>query len=81
MSKTEVFKVVVVPTNDDFRPCVLEYGISLEKAESIVKKYINDHGLTFKANNKRYPALVQIRKISDPLPDGYFLFTVKGVET
>ena len=82
MSKTEFFKVVVVPINkNDFRPRVLDYGIPLEKAEKVVRNYVSEHGLRFKENNKYYPALVQIRKIKEPLPDGYFLFTVEGVET
>ena len=81
MSKTELFTVVVVPTNNgDFRPCVLAYGISLEKAQQKVRWYINDHGLRFKSGNKTFPALVQIRRINDPLPDGYFLFTAKEVK-
>lgn len=73
------YKVVVVPTEDDFLPKVLEYGIDYETAEKKVRKYINDHGLRFKKNGKYYPALVQIRRIKDPLPDGEFFFTVKGV--
>ena len=77
---SDFYKVVVVSTNDDFRPCVLEYGVSLEKAEKVVKRYVCDHGLTFKKDGKVYPALVQIRKIKDFLPDGYFLLSAKGVK-
>lgn len=75
------YKVIVVPIEpDDFRPCVLEYGVSLEKAEKIVRRYVCDHGLRFKKDGKFYPALVQIRKIKEMLPDGYFLLTPKGVK-
>ena len=76
MSK-KVFKVVVVPTNDDFLPYVLEYGVSLEKAEKTVRQYVNNNGLTFKKNGKRYPALVQIKEIIEPLPEGFNLLEVK----
>lgn len=81
MSKTEFFKVIVVPIErDDFRPCVLEYGVSLEKAEKAVRHYVNVNGLRFKKDGKYHPALVQIRRMKDPLPDGYFLLSAKGVK-
>ena len=82
MSKTDSFYVVVVPKKEgEFRPCVLEYGISYEKAAEKVRWYINDHGLRFKQNGKVYHALIQIKRINETLPDGYFLFTsVKAVE-
>ena len=75
------FYVVVVPKyKGDFRPCVLEYGISFKKASEKVKWYINDHGLRFKKNGTTYPALIQIHKISDTLPDGYYLMTLKEIK-
>lgn len=82
MSKTDSYYVEVVPKfKGDFRPCVLEYGISFEEAERKVKWYINDHGLRFKSKGEVYPALVHIKRINEKLPDGYYLFTsVKAVE-
>lgn len=71
-----LYFVIVVPKNrEDFRPCVLEYGVDYEKAQKIVRWYINDHGLRFKVSNKIYPALVQIKRINETLPDGYFLIS------
>lgn len=70
------YYVIVVPKRgQDFRPCLLEYGITYEKAERVMRWYINDHGLRFKKDGKVYPALVQIHRIKDELPDGYYLFT------
>lgn len=81
MSNTESFYVVVVPKyKGDFRPCVLEYGLSYEKAQEKVRWYINDHGLRFKKDGKEYPALIQVKRTKDTLPDGYYLFTVKAVK-
>ena len=81
MSNTESFYVVVVPKyNGDFRPCVLEYGLSYEKAQEKVRWYINDHGLRFKKDGKEYPALIHIKRTKDALPDGYYLLTVKAVK-
>lgn len=75
------FYVVVVPKfKGDFRPRILEYGISLEKASKKVKWYINDHGLRFKTKGEIYPALIQIRRISEKLPDGYYLMTLKEIK-
>ena len=64
----------------DFSPHTLGYFKSYDKAEATKRWYINDHGLTFKKNGKHYPALVQIRRADDPLPDGDFLFTVKEIK-
>lgn len=70
------YYVIVVPKRgQDFRPCLLEYGITYEKAERVMRWYINDHGLRFKKNGKVYPALVQIKRINETLPDGYFLIS------
>lgn len=78
-----LYYVVVVPKREnEFRPCVLEYGIDYEKAQNKVRWYINDHGLRFKANGKTYPALVHIKRINETLPDGYFLITaIKEIKT
>lgn len=81
MSESNIYYVVIVPKNKgDFRPCVLEYGLSYEKAQEKVRWYINDHGLRFKQNGKTYPALVQIKRTKEALPDGYYLLTVKAVK-
>lgn len=78
MKKTDIYYVVIVPENKgDFRPCVLDYGLSYEKAQEKVRWYINDHGLRFKKGDKKFPALVQIRRTKDTLPDGYYLLTMK----
>ena len=72
------FYVIVVPKyKGDFRPCVLEYGISFEKASEKVKWYINDHGLRFKTKGETYPALVQIKSAKHGLPNNYRLMTFK----
>lgn len=71
----ELFYVMVVPTKDNtFSQRLLDYGIDYEQAEKKVRWYINDHGLRFKKNDKVYPALIKIYKISDRLPKGYKLF-------
>ena len=76
MSSTNIYYVSVVPKYEgDFRPFILEYGISFEKASEKVRWYINDHGLRFKKNGKHYPALIQIHRISETLPDGYYVMS------
>lgn len=81
MSMERFYCVEVVPKREkDFSPHTLGCFKSYEKAEATKRWYINDHGLTFKKNGKHYPALVQIRRADDPLPDGDFLFTVKEIK-
>lgn len=81
MSMERFYCVEVVPKREkDFSPHALGYFKSYEKAEATKRWYINDHGLTFKKNGKHYPALVQIRRTDDPLPDGDFLLTVKEIK-
>ena len=80
MNKSDYYCVEVIPKREqDFSPRLLGYFKSFDKAEAARRWYINDHGLTFKNNGKHYPALVQIRRIKDPVPDGEFFFTAKAV--
>lgn len=76
MTRTDLYYVVAEPQNKGtFRPIVLEYGIDLITAEKVVRKHINDNGLRYKIGDKKYPAFIRIRRISDTLPDDYILFT------
>lgn len=76
MAKERLFYVVAEPQKKgDFRPVVLEYGISLEAAEKYVRNYINESGLFIKIKNTKHPAFVRIMQISDKLPDDYVLIT------
>lgn len=76
MAKERLFYVVAEPQNKgDFRPVVIEYGVSLANAERIVRHYINTNGLRIKIGDTRYPAFVRIMQISDKLPDDYVLIT------
>ena len=76
MTRTDLYYVVAEPQNKGtFRPIVLEYGIDLIHAEKVVRKHINDNGLRYKIGDKKYPAFIRIRRISDTLPDDYILFT------
>ena len=76
MTRTDLYYVVAEPQNKGtFRPIVLEYGIDLIHAERVVRKYINENGLRYKIGDKKYPAFIRIRRISDTLPDDYILFT------
>lgn len=76
MTRTDLYYVVAEPQNKGtFRPIVLEYGIDLITAERVVRKHINDNGLRYKIGDKKYPAFIRIRRISDTLPDDYILFT------
>lgn len=76
MAKERLFYVVAEPQKKgDFRPVVLEYGISLEAAEKYVRNYINENGLLIKIKHTKHPAFVRIMQISDKLPDDYVLIT------
>ena len=76
MTRTDLYYVVAEPQNKGtFRPIVLEYGIDLITAERVVRKHINENGLRYKVGDKKYPAFIRIRRISDTLPDDYILFT------
>lgn len=76
MTRTDLYYVVAEPQIEgNFRPIVLEYGIDLITAERVVRKHINDNGLRYKIGDKKYPAFIRIRRISDTLPDDYILFT------
>lgn len=76
MTKESLFYVVAEPQNKgDFRPVVIEYGVSLANAERIVRHYINTNGLRFKVKDEKYPAFVRIMRISEKLPDKYVLIT------
>ena len=79
------YYVVVVPRNEgDFHTVILDYGITLERAEQLVRWYIKDHKLRYKVNGEYKPALIQIHKITkeaNKLPDGYYLMTLKEIKT
>lgn len=51
MTDKNTYYVMVVPTSKakiKFRPCVLEYGLDYEKAKSVMRNFIMQHGLWFK---------------------------------
>ena len=76
MSKknNNVYYVMVHPVNKgDFRPIVIDYGLTLDGAERVQRRFIEDHGLRFKFNGKHYPAHVRIYRTSETLPEGYFV--------
>lgn len=74
MSKNDLFYVMVVPKHEgDFRPLVIDYGLSFDSATNVMRNFIKDHGLRFKANGKNYPAFVRIYRTSETLPENYFV--------
>lgn len=76
MSKDNLYYVVAEPQHrGDFRPVVLDYGVDLITADRVVHRFIKENGLRIKIGDKKYPAFIRIRRISDTLPDDYILFT------
>ena len=74
MKKTDLYYVMVRPSNEgDFRPLVIDYGLTLEGAERVQRRFIEDHGLRFKSNGKHYPASIRIYRTSETLPEDYFV--------
>ena len=76
MSKknNDVYYVMVHPVNKgDFRPIVIDYGLTLDGAERVQRRFIEDHGLRFKFNGKHYPAHIRIYRTLETLPEGYFV--------
>ena len=75
------YYVLIVPKNDgDFRPIVLDYGLSYEKASERMRWYINDHGLNYKENGRQYRAFIHIKRTTEPIPTGYRLMALKDVK-
>lgn len=74
MKRTDMYYVLVRPVHEgDFRPIVVDYGLTLEGAERVQRRFIEDHGLRFKFNGKHYPASVRIYRTSETLPEDYFV--------
>ena len=74
MKRTDMYYVLVRPVHEgDFRPIVVDYGLTLEGAERVQRRFIEDHGLRFKFNGKHYPASVRIYRTSETLPENYFV--------
>ena len=74
MKRTDLYYVMVHPVNKgDFRPIVIDYGLTLEGAERVQRRFIEDNGLRFKFNGKHYPATIRIYRTSETLPEGYFV--------
>jgi len=76
MIDKNTYYVIVVPTSKakiKFRPCVLEYGLTYEKAKAVMRNFIMSHGLWFKVGGKKQPARVHIYRTSETLPEGYFV--------
>lgn len=82
MGKEYLYYVVVEPSNKgDFRPSVLDYGLTYEGAENVMRTFIKDHGLRFKENGKHYPCYVYIKRSTvDELPKGYRMLTLKHLK-
>ena len=76
MIDKNTYYVMVVPTSKakvKFNPCVLEYGLDYEKAKSVMRNFIMQHGLWFKVKGERQPARVHIYRTSETLPENYFI--------
>ena len=74
MKRADLYYVMVRPSHEgDFRPLVIDYGLTLEGAERVQRRFIKDHGLRFKSNGKHYPAFVRIYRTSETLPEDYFV--------
>ena len=82
MKREDLYYVMVRPSHEgDFRPIVIDYGLTLEGAESVQRRFIQNHGLRFKFNGKHYPATVRIYRTSETLPEDYFVKnSLLGVE-
>lgn len=82
MKKKDTYYVVVKPTSKaKFRPYVLEYGLSFEKATIVMRTFIMEHGLYFTVKGKKYPARVYIYRTSETLPENYFIdHSILGVK-
>lgn len=76
------YYVVVEPRyQGDFRPSVLDYGLTFEAATNVMRSYINERGLKFKENGKHYPCHIYIkRSVVDELPTGYRMLILKNLE-
>lgn len=76
MIDKNTYYVMVVPTSKakiKFRPCVLEYGLTFDKATVVMRNFIMNHGLWFKVGGQKQPARVQIYRTSETLPEDYFV--------
>lgn len=74
MKREDLYYVMVRPAHEgDFRPLVIDYGLTLEGAERVQRNFIKDHGLRFRVKGKSYPAFVRIYRTSETLPEGYFV--------
>lgn len=55
MIDKNTYYVMVVPTSKakiKFRPCVLEYGLTFDKATAVMRNFIMSHGLWFKVGGR-----------------------------
>ena len=82
MGKKDTYYVMVEPTSKtSFRPCVLEYDLTFEKATAVMRRFIMDHGLWFKVKGEKRPARVHIYRTSKTLPENYFIdHSIMGVK-
>lgn len=82
MKDNNTYYVMVEPTSKtQFRPCVLEYGLTLEKATAVMRDFIMQHGLWFNVKGEKRPARIHIYRTSETLPEDYFVsHSVLGVK-
>lgn len=84
MKDNNTYYVIVKPTSKaevKFRPCVLDYGLTFDKATAVMRNFVMEHGLWFKVGGKRQPARVQIYRTSETLPEDYFIsHSILGVK-
>ena len=74
MKDNNTYYVMVEPTSKtDFRPCVLEYGLTFEKATAVMRNFVTQHGLWLKVKGEKRPARVHIYRTSETLPEDYFV--------
>ena len=82
MKNKDTYYVMVEPTSKaKFRPCVLEYGLTFEKATAVMRRFVMDHGLWFKVKGEKLPARIHIYRTSETLPENYFIdHSILGVK-
>lgn len=76
MKDKNTYYVMVEPTSKasiKFSPRVLEYGLTFEKANAVMRNFVMNHGLWIKVNGERQPARVHIYRTSKTLPENYFV--------
>ena len=81
MENDFTYYVVVMPKFEGkFRPFVLDYGLSYEKAERVMRQYVDDHGLHYFEDGKNHEAFCFIKRTKEELPSGYRIKNLKNIK-